>query len=89
MTSFSLDTRTPEHKAAAKRIAKELKETFGEENVKVSKNWDCWVLIEVAGTLAYFNGVCASVEPNTLSISDETKKRYLISGDLIDTVYIL
>ena len=70
MTSFSLDTRTPEHKAAAERVVKELQETFGEENVRVSENWELWVLIKITGTIAYFSGACASVEPNTLSIRD-------------------
>jgi len=89
MTSFSLDTRTPEHKAAAEQVVKELQETFGEENVKVSENWELWVFIEITGASAYFNGACASFEPNTLSMRNETKKQYQISSDLIDTIYIL
>lgn len=89
MTSFSLDTRTPEHKAAAEQVVKELQETFGEENVKVSENWELWVFIEITGASAYFNGACASFETYTLSMSNEDKKQYQISGDLIDTIYIL
>lgn len=93
MTTFHLDTRTPEHKVAAEQVVKELKETFGKENVKVHRGFKYWILVEVQSVVAYFNGACSLVKQNNLMISNfengKTKNTYSISADLIDTIFIL
>lgn len=93
MASFNLDTKTLEHLVAAQKVILELTETFGKENVKVGEDWKFWVSVEVKGAIAYFSGVCNDTYPNNLMLSiyekGETKKTYKISGDLIDTIYLL
>lgn len=93
MASFNLDTKTLEHLVAAQKVIVELEETFGKENVKVGEDWKFWVSVEVKGAIAYFSGVCNDTYPNNLMLSiyekGEAKKTYKISGDLIDTIYLL
>lgn len=87
--SVYLTLRTAENKSNAEKIINELKETFGEGSIDVSKDYGDWqpVRINDAGGWICINDLGFNGKSRIHIFRKDTKLQYDIALDDIDTIY--